>query len=249
MYDLSGRIAIVTGASKGIGAEIARSMAAAGAAVTVNFVTGKVDAERVVAQIMAAGGRAIAVRGNVALAADVEGLVTQTIAAFGPPDILVNNAATFAFQPLEDIREEDFHAHFNVNVLGALMMAKAVVAHMSDGGCIINIGSAGIQNAAANSTLYATSKAAMDMITLVLAQELGERRIRVNTIRPGATETEGNHRLGTMDNEAVVKMLIGRTAMQRFGQPSDIAPAALFLASDDAAWITGEIIDVSGGYR
>jgi len=249
MHDLSDKVAIVTGASKGIGAEIARSLARAGAAVTVNYATSQTGAERVVAEVRAAGGQAVAVQGDVSVMADAGRILEETLRTFGRIDILVNNAAYFTFDPLEDITEDDFHRHFNVNVLGSLLMTQGVVKHFTSGGCVINVSSAGILMPGPHSTLYAASKAAIDMMTTVLARELGPRGIRVNGIRPGATETEGNHRLGTMANPDVVRMLVDRTALRRFGQPSDIAPAVVFLASADAAWITGETVNVCGGYR
>jgi len=247
--NLTGKVALVTGASQGIGAEIARSLAGAGAAVTVNFSTSASAAHKVVADICAYGGRAIAVQGDVSIAADAARLVLETRRAFGRLDVLVNNAAHFTFEPLLDITEAAFHRHFNVNVLGPMLMTQQAVRQFEGGGCVINVGSAGILTPGPNSTLYAASKAALDMMTMVLAKELGPKAIRVNGIRPGATQTEGNERLGTMSDPALVRLLIEKTALRRFGQPSDIAPVVVFLASDDAAWITGEVINVSGGFR
>lgn len=247
MNQLKDKVALVTGASKGIGAEIARSMAAAGACVVVNYASSKAGADHVVGEIIANGGRAIAVRGDVSIAADVDHMVSQAIDAFGSLDILVNNAAYFTFGPLEGIEEDEFHKHFNINVLGTILTTQAAVKHFKAGGCVINIGSAGILTPLPNATLYSATKAALNMITRVLANELGPRQIRVNAICPGTTETEGNP-IGTMD-DAVRRQMVAKTALGRIGHPADIAPAVVFLASEAAGWITGEIIHVSGGFR
>jgi len=249
MWDLGGKVAIVTGASKGIGAAIAKGLAAAGACVTINFASSPDDADKVVQAIQQAGGQALAIQGDVSSAEDTARVTSGTIDAFGTVDILVNNAAVFAFHALEDIEEEDFHRQFNTNVLGTLLMTQQVLRHVRDAGCIINIGSTGILTPGPNATVYAASKAAIDMMTQSWAEELGPRGIRVNAIRPGATDTQGNRRLGTMSDPHLVKLLVGRTPAGRFGQPEDIAPAAVFLASDEAAWITGAIINVAGGFR
>ena len=248
MNSLRGKVAIVTGASKGIGAGIAKAMAEAGAAVTVNYASSREGAERVVDEIVRAGGRAIMAGGDVSIAADAERIVAETVNAFGALHTLVNNAAFFKFGPIESITEEDFHRHFNVNVLGAILMTQKALKHFAPGASVINIGSAGVLTPTPNSTLYSGTKATLDMITQVWSKELGPHQIRVNTIWPGVTDTEGNRRVGSFDDDAV-RMLTEKTALGRIGHPGDIAPAAVFLASDDAAWITGATLNVSGGFR
>lgn len=248
MNDLHGKVAIVTGASKGIGAGIARAMGTAGAAVAVNYASSKGDADRVVAEIVNGGGKAIAVQGDVSVAGDVKRIVAETIGAFGSLHILVNNAAIFSFVPLERITEEDFHRHFNVNVLGAILMTQEAAKHFGDSGCVINIGSAAVLVPTPHATLYSATKAALDMITQVWSKELGPRHIRVNSIWPGVTDTEGNRRVGSFTDDSM-RLMIEKTALQRIGYPSDIAPAAVFLASEDAGWITGATLNVSGGFR
>jgi 3-oxoacyl-[acyl-carrier protein] reductase len=248
MNDLHGKVAIVTGASKGIGAGIAKAMATAGACVTVNYATDKEGANRVVEEIARKRGRAIAVQGDVSRAPDAARIVSTTVETFGGLHVLVNNAAYFKFDPLEEITENEFHRHFNINVLGALLMTKEAVRRFGPGACVINIASAGILSPTPNGTLYSATKAALDMVTQVLAKELGPRKIRVNSIWPGATDTEGNRRIGLMEGDTP-RLIAERTALERIGLPSDIAPAAVFLASDDAAWITGAALNVSGGFR
>jgi 3-oxoacyl-[acyl-carrier protein] reductase len=249
MRDLKGKVAIVTGASKGIGAAIARSLAAAGAAVTVNYAASKKDAERVVADIAAKGGKAIAVKGDVAKAADVERLFAETKHAFGSIDVLVNNAGVYLFQPLAEVTEEEFHRQFNTNVLGTLLASREAAKHFgADGGSIINIGSTASIDAIPTASVYSGTKGAIDTITRVLAAELGPRKIRVNVIAPGGTETEGLHAAGVIGSD-FEKAVIAKTALGRLGQPDDIARVAVFLASDDSAWITGERLAASGGYR
>lgn len=248
MVDLSGKAALVTGSSKGIGAEIAFRLAEAGAAVTVNYASDREGAERVVARIEANGGRAIAVAGDVSREGDVANLVAQTVSAFGRLDILVNNAAYFSFDPIEKIRVDDYRRHFDVNVLGAILLIREASPHLTAGASIINIGSAGVLNPMPNVILYAGSKAALERITRNLAKEFGPRQIRVNMVLPGATDTEGNRRIGTLDGKEVVEALIKHTALGRFGMPEDVAPAVLFLASDEAKWITGTFLEASGGF-
>ncbi|MBO9601119.1 MAG: glucose 1-dehydrogenase [Novosphingobium sp.] len=248
MVDLAGKVAIVTGGSKGIGAEIAFRLADAGAAVAVNYASDREGAERVVERIGAAGGRAVALGADVSSESDVQGLVAQAVAAFGRLDIVVNNAAYFSFGPVEAISVDDYRRHFDVNVLGAILLTREASPHLTEGGSIINIGSAGVLNPMPNALLYAGSKAALERITRFLAKELGPRQIRVNMVLPGATDTEGNRRIGTLDNEAAVKALIEHTALRRFGHPEDVAPAVVFLASDEAAWITGTMLEASGGF-
>lgn len=248
MVDLLGKVAIVTGSSKGIGAEIAFQLAEAGAGVTVNYASDREGAERTVARIEGAGGRAIAVGADVSREEDAAKLVAETVSAFGRLDILVNNAAYFSFDPIEKITVEDYRRHFDVNVLGAILLIREASPHLQAGASIINIGSAGVLNPMPNVILYAGSKAALERITRNLAKELGPRRIRVNMVLPGATDTEGNRRIGTLDNDEAVEVLIKHTALGRFGLPEDVAPAVLFLASDEAGWITGTFLDASGGF-
>jgi len=246
--ELLGKVAVVTGSSKGIGAGIARAMAAASAAVTVNYASDRQGAEQVVKEITAQGGKAIAVQGDVSVAGDVRRIIADTVSAFGSLDVLVNNAAYFKYDPLERMTEEDFHRHFNVNVLGALLMTQEAAKHFGARGCVINIGSAGILSPRPHAVLYSATKAAMNMVTQVLAKELGPRQIRVNCIWPGFTDTAGSRRIiGTFSDE-LIRQWTEMTALQRIGLPEDIAPAAVFLASDAAGWITGSMLNVSGGF-
>lgn len=244
---LAGKVAIVTGASKGIGAGIARAFGEAGAAVAVNYVSSREGAQRVVDAIEQAGGRAIAVQGDVSQRADVERMIAETVAAFGGVDIVVNNAAYFTFAPLEDIRESEFHRHFDTNVLGTILVTQAALPHLKPGASIINLSSAGLLVPTSLVTLYTATKAAIAQISGVWAKELGPRQIRVNVISPGTTETEGN-RVSEMD-ETSRAFVIAKTALGRVGEPADIAPAAVFLASDDARWVTGTAMQVSGGFH
>ncbi|WP_374446870.1 SDR family NAD(P)-dependent oxidoreductase [Stella sp.] len=244
---LQGKVAIVTGASKGIGAGIARHMAAAGAAVVVNYAGDAAGAARVVRAIEAAGGAAHAVRADIAGGAEAEPLVEAAMARYGRVDILVNNAGLFRFDPLEAITAEEFRRQFDVNVLGLLLLTKAAVARFpEDGGSVINIGSVAAHRRAANTAIYSASKSAVDALTQVLARELGPRGIRVNAIKPGAVETEGVHAAGLIGGDYEAN-LVSQTPLGRYGQPDDIAPVTVFLASDAARWITGELISVSGG--
>jgi 3-oxoacyl-[acyl-carrier protein] reductase len=247
MSKLAGKVAVVTGASKGIGAGIARALAAAGASVVVNYASSKEGAERVVAEIEAKGGKAIAVQADVAKAADVKRLFADTKRAFDKLDILVNNAGVYGFSPLEGITEEEFHREYNTNVLGLILATQAAVAAFGDaGGSIVNIGTAGTRAPVAGGTLYLSTKGAVDVITVSLAKELGPRKIRVNQINPGGTETEGAHAAGIIGSP-FEKMMVDKTPLGRLGQPGDIGPVAVFLASDDAAWVTGELLHASGG--
>jgi 3-oxoacyl-[acyl-carrier protein] reductase len=249
MSDLKGKVAIVTGASKGIGAGIAKNLAAAGAAVAVNYASSREGAERVVADIKVSGGKAIAVKGDVAKAADVRRLFEETRSAFGRVDVLVNNAGIYHFQPLEDITEDEFHLQFNTNVLGTILAAKEAAKHFGpDGGSIINISSVASEQAVPTATVYSATKGAVDTLTRVLAAELGPRKIRVNAIAPGGVETEGTHAAGVIGSD-FEKDMVARTALGRLGQPDDIARIAVFLASDAAAWVTGERLTASGGYH
>ncbi len=249
MSDLKGKVAVVTGASKGIGAAIAKGLSAAGAAVVVNYSSSKEGADRVVADINANGGKAIAVKGDVAKAADMRRLFDETEKAFGTLDVLVNNAGVYTSSlPLEDITEDEFHREFNINVLGTILATKEAVKHFGpNGGSVINISStasAGEPTAA----IYSGTKGAVDAITRGLAAELGPRNIRVNAIAPGGVETEGTHSAGIVGSDFEKTMIAG-TPLGRFGQPDDIARIAVFLASDDSAWLTGERLTASGGYR
>jgi 3-oxoacyl-[acyl-carrier protein] reductase len=251
MSRLEGKVALVTGASKGIGAGIAKGLAAAGASVAVNYASDRGGAEAVVAAITASGGRAIAVPGDVSKSADVARLFVETKAAYGVLDVLVNNAGVYQSGPLEAMTEEEFHREFNTNVLGPLLMIREAVKHFGPrGGSVINIGSVASHLTPPNFSIYAATKSALDAITRVLAKELGPRQIRVNSINPGATATEGARTAGVIgvgsDSE---KQMIAMTPLGRIGQPSDIAPTAVFLASDESGWLTGEIICASGGWR
>jgi 3-oxoacyl-[acyl-carrier protein] reductase len=249
MSRLEGRVAIVTGASKGIGAAIALELAAAGAAVVVNYAGSRAGALEVVSRITAAGGRAIAVQADVAKLEDVQRLVAEAIKAFGPPDILVNNAGVYEFAPLEAVTPELFHRQFNTNVLGLLQVTQETARHIGPkGGSIINISSVVTRLNLPGSTVYAGTKAAVDTITRVLAKELGPRRIRVNAINPGLVETEGTRAQGIMGSD-FEKNVIATTPLGRVGQPQDVARVAAFLASEDAGWLTGETISASGGVQ
>jgi 3-oxoacyl-[acyl-carrier protein] reductase len=247
MNDLTGKVAIVTGASKGIGAAIATALAAAGAAVTVNYASSKEGAERTIAAIKKSGGKAIAVQGDVAKAEDVKRIFEETIKAFGAPNVLVNNAGFFEFEPIEAITESQYHRHFDTNVLGTILAAQeAVRTFPSSGGSIINISSIASANPVPNSSVYSATKGAVDSLSMALAKELGPKKIRVNTVAPGHTATEGTVRIGLVGSERA-QTLAAETPLGRFGQPEDIAPAVVFLASDDSAWLTGERISASGG--
>lgn len=249
MRELSGKVAIVTGASKGIGAGIAKGLAAAGAAVVVNYASSREGADRVVADIAATGGRAIAIQGDVSKAADVRRLFEETRTAFGTLDILVNNAGVFEFDPLEAVTELEFHREFNTNVLGPILTIQESLKHFGpEGGSVINISSVASVSPAVNAVVYAATKSALDSITRGLAKELGSRKIRVNSINPGGVETEGVHRIGLIGSD-VAKQMVSDTPLGRLGQPDDIAPIAVFLASANSGWLTGETLVASGGYR
>jgi 3-oxoacyl-[acyl-carrier protein] reductase len=247
VIDLSGKVAIVTGASKGIGAAIAKRLAAAGAKVVLNYSSSKKSADHTVAEITHRGGRAIAIQGDVSLAAHVKRLFEETERAFGAPNVLVNNAGTYEFAPIEEVTEEEFRRAFNVNVLGPLLGIREALKYFPQtGGSIINISSIASENLVPNSSLYAASKGALDTLTKALAKELGPRKIRVNTVAPGGTATEGTRRIGLVGSEQE-KLMVSATPLGRFGEPSDIAPVVAFLASGEAEWVTGERISVSGG--
>jgi 3-oxoacyl-[acyl-carrier protein] reductase len=249
MSELTGKVAIVTGASKGIGAEIAKSLGAAGAAVVVNYASSKEGADRVVAEITGKGGKAIAVQGDVSKAADVQRLFKETKKAFGSLDVLVNNAGVYKFEPLEAVTEEEFHRQFNTNVLGLLLATREAVKYFgTQGGSVINIGSVASRLTPPTSSVYSATKGAVDAVTAVLSKELGPRNIRVNSINPGGVETEGVHTMGIIGTD-FQKEMIAATPLGRFGQPDDIAPIAVFLASENSGWLTGETLLASGGYR
>lgn len=248
MSKLTGRVAVVTGASKGIGAGIAKSFAAHGASVVVNYASSKEGAENVVAAITKTGGKAIAVGGDVSKAAEAQAAVEAAIKAFGRLDILVNNAGVYEFSPIEGVTEENFHWHFNINVLGPLLAIQAAVKYLGEGGSIINIGSGVTRITPPNSAVYTGTKGALDAITGVLARELGPRKIRVNSLNPGMVETEGTHSGGYIGSD-LEKTLVAQTPLGRVGQPDDIADVAVFLASNDSRWLTGEVLIVGGGLR
>jgi 3-oxoacyl-[acyl-carrier protein] reductase len=246
---LAGKVAVVTGASKGIGAAIAKSLAAEGASVVVNYASSKAGADKVVGEITADGGKAVAVGANVAKKADIERLFAETKKAYGRLDILVNNAGIYEFGPLEQITEEHFHKQFDLNVLGLLLTTQeAVKAFGTGGGSIINLSSVVGVSPAPGGAVYSASKAAVDAVTKSLARELGPRKIRVNSVNPGMIETEGLHSAGFVESE-FRKQVEAQTPLGRIGQPEDVATVATFLASADSGWITGETFLVSGGFR
>ncbi|MGF7133513.1 3-oxoacyl-[acyl-carrier protein] reductase [Paraburkholderia sp. EB58] len=248
MTKLTGKVAVVTGASKGIGAAIAKALAAEGASVVVNYASSQAGADAVVAAITQAGGNAIAVRGDVSKAADAQGIIDSAIETYGRLDVLVNNSGVYEFSPLEEISEEHFHRHFNVNVLGLLLTTQAASKHLGEGASIINIGSVVSRITPPGSAVYTGTKGAVDAITGVLARELGPRKIRVNTINPGMVETEGTKDAGFVGSD-IETALVAQTPLGRIGQPQDIARVAVFLASDDAGWLTGEQLLTGGGLR
>jgi 3-oxoacyl-[acyl-carrier protein] reductase len=250
MNSLKGKVAIVTGASKGIGAAIARALAEAGAKVAVNYASDNAGAGRVVAGIAARGGEAVAIRADMSKAAEVRRLFEEATAALGAPNVLVNNAGVFEFGPIEDVTEPQFHHHFDINVLGTMLAVQQAIKYFpKEGGSIVNISSIASESPVPNSSLYAASKGAVDTLTLALAKELGPRKIRVNAVAPGYTDTEGNQRIGFVGSAAADSMVAATPLGARFGRPEEIAPAVVFLASDDAAWLTGERLNASGGVR
>jgi 3-oxoacyl-[acyl-carrier protein] reductase len=245
---LEGKVAVVTGASKGIGAEIARELAAGGAAVVVNYASSKAGADRVVAEITAKGGRAVAVKADVAKPEEVKALFAEAKKAFGQLDVLVNNAGVYEFSPLEGVTPEHFHRQFDLNVLGLLLSTQEAVRHFSPGSSIINISSVVATLALPNAAVYSATKAAVDAVTRSLAKELGPKGIRVNSVNPGMVETEGTHSQGITESD-FRRQVESQTPLGRIGRVDDIAPAVAFLASDDAKWITGEALHISGGNR
>lgn len=249
MKKLSNKVAVVTGASKGIGAAIAGHLAAEGAKVVVTYVSGKQDAEKVVAGILAEGGSAIAIQADVAHKEAVEKLFRETVTTFGKLDILVNNAGVYAFAGLDEISSEHFHTIFNINVLGLLLTTQAAIPHFVDaGGSVINISSVVSTRPLGGASVYSASKAAVDAISKALSQELGAKKIRVNSLSPGMVETEGAQTAGIIGSD-LHKRVASESSLGRIGQPDDIAKVAAFLASDDAAWVTGEALTASGGQR
>jgi 3-oxoacyl-[acyl-carrier protein] reductase len=248
---LNGKVAVVTGASKGIGAGIAKQFAADGAAVVVNYASSKTDADKVVDEITKHGGKAVAVQGDVAKKAEVEKLFAATEKAFGKIDILVNNAGVYQFAPLEEITEEEFHREFNTNVLGMMLATQEALKHFNPaGGSVINIGSLASSLTPPTAVVYNATKGAVDAITRTLAKELGPRKIRVNSINPGMVVTEGTVAGGYSHTESDFrKALESQTPLGRIGQTEDIAPAAVFFASEDSKWITGETLLIAGGLR
>jgi 3-oxoacyl-[acyl-carrier protein] reductase len=248
MSKLAGKVAIVTGASKGIGAAIAKSLGAAGASVVVNYASSKEGADKVVAAITAAGGRAVSVGGDVSKAKEAQGIVDAAIKTYGRLDILVNNSGVYEFAPLEAITEDAFHRQFNVNVLGLLLVTQAAAKHLGEGASIINISSVVSRITPPASAVYTGTKGAVDAITGVLSRELGPRKIRVNAISPGIIETEGTHTAGFIGSD-FDKGVVAQTPLGRIGQPGDIASIAVFLASDDSRWLTGDQLLAGGGLR
>jgi 3-oxoacyl-[acyl-carrier protein] reductase len=244
-----GKVAIVTGASKGIGASIAEQLGAEGASVVVNYSTSKKEAEKIVESIKQKGGKAIALQANMAEPKDIERLFSETKKAFGKLDILINNAGIYEFLPLEQVTPEHFHREFNLNVLGLLLACKSALNHFSPaGGSIVNISSISGISRVPSSSVYSATKGAVDAITRVLASELGPKKIRVNSINPGLVQTEGTKTEGLLESD-FQKEIEANTPLGRIGQTKDIAPAVLFLASDDASWITGESLYITGGWR
>jgi 3-oxoacyl-[acyl-carrier protein] reductase len=249
MNRLKGKVAVVTGASKGIGAAIAEHLAAEGAAVVVNYASSKAGADAVVKRITQKDGKAVAVQGDVSKPEDIQRLFAETKKAFGKLDILVNNAGIYEFSPLESITAEHFHKQYNLNVLGLLLTTQEAVKHIGPaGGSIINLSSVAATMAPATASVYSGTKAAVNAITASLAKELGPRKIRVNAINPGMVESEGLHAAGMAEGD-FRKQIEAQTPLGRIGQPQDIAPAAVYLASSESAWVTGETLYISGGQR
>jgi 3-oxoacyl-[acyl-carrier protein] reductase len=246
---LAGKVAVVTGASKGIGAAIAKHLAAEGASVVVNYASSKSGADKVVAEITSAGGNAVAVQGDMAKQADIDRLFAETKKVYGQIDVLVNNAGIYEFAPLEQITEEHFHKQFNLNVLGLILTTQEALKHFNPaGGSVINISSVAGVNPMPGAAVYSATKAAVDAVTKSLAKELGPKKIRVNSLNPGMIETEGVHSAGFIGSE-FQNQVVAQTPLGRIGQPQDIGKVATFLASEDSGWISGETFLVAGGYR
>jgi 3-oxoacyl-[acyl-carrier protein] reductase len=245
---LAGKVAVVTGASKGIGASIAKQLAADGASVVVNYASSKSGADKVVSDIAAQGGKAIAVQGDLSKKSDIERLFGETKRAYGHLDILVNNAGVYDFKPLDQITEEHFHKQFNLNVLGLILATQEAAKHFNSHGSVINISSVVATSPAPGGAVYSATKAAVDAVTKSLAKELGPRKIRVNSLNPGMIETEGFHAAGIAGSD-FQKQVVAQTPLGRIGRPDDVATVASFLASADSGWVTGETFHVAGGYR
>jgi 3-oxoacyl-[acyl-carrier protein] reductase len=248
IHSLRDKVAVVTGASKGIGAGIAQALAAAGASVVVNYASSKSGADKVVDQIATAGGRAVAVAGDISKAAEARGIIDAALQNFARLDIVVNNSGVFEMGPLEQITDEHFHRQFNVNVLGLLHVAQAALPHLKQGASIINVSSVVSRVTPPGSAVYTATKGAIDAITGVLARELAPKGIRVNSVNPGLVETEGTHAAGMIGTDWE-KGFTAQTPLGRTGQPADIADVVVFLASDASRWMTGEKLIVSGGLR
>ncbi|KMO37997.1 oxidoreductase [Methylobacterium tarhaniae] len=248
MSKLAGKVAVVTGASKGIGAGIAKALAREGAAVVVNYASGRAGADAVVAAIVSAGGRAVAVQGDVSKAPEAQGLVEAAVQQFGRLDVLVNNSGIYEFAAIEDLTEDHYRRQFDVNVLGLLLTTQAAARHLGEGGSIVNISSAITHVHTPTAAVYAGTKGAVNAISGVLANELAPRKIRVNVVSPGFVVTEGTHTAGVVGSDMEAG-LVAQTPLGRAGQPDDIAGVVAFLASDDARWLTGEVITASGGIR
>ncbi len=249
MKKLAGKVAIVTGASKGIGAAIAKQLAEEGASVVVNYASSREAADHVVAEIAARGGKAVAIRADLAKKADIERLFSEAHRAFGRLDVLVNNAGIYEFAPLDEVTPEHFHHMFDLNVLGLLLATQAAAKQFGpEGGSVVNVSSVVSTLGEPNASVYSATKAAVDAVTRSLAKELAPRKIRVNSINPGMIETEGLHAAGISDSE-FRKEIETQTPLGRIGQPQDVAPAAVYFASPDAAWVTGETLYVTGGLR
>jgi 3-oxoacyl-[acyl-carrier protein] reductase len=246
---LAGKVAVVTGASKGIGAEVARQLAAEGAAVVVNYASSKSGADKVVGEIKARGGKAVAVQGDVSKPEDIRRLFAETKKAFGRLDVLVNNAGIYNFAPLGDINPEHFHKQFNLNVLGLILTTQEAVKHFPpEGGSVVNVGSIVGKLGLPGATVYSATKAAVDSVTRTLSAELGPKKVRVNSVNPGMVETEGNADAADPENE-FRKVVEAHTPLGRIGRVDDIAPAVVYFASDDSKWVTGETLYLAGGYR
>ncbi|HEY1188907.1 MAG TPA: glucose 1-dehydrogenase [Gemmata sp.] len=246
---LAGKVAVVTGASKGIGAEIARHLATEGAAVVVNYASSKAGADKVVADITAAGGKAVAVQADVAKPDQVKALFARSREALGPVDVLVNNAGVYEFSPLEAVTPEHFHKQFDLNVLGLILATQEAASQFGDrGGVVVNVSSVAAAAALPTASVYSATKAAVDAVTRSLAAELGPKKVRVNSVNPGMIETEGTHTAGITESE-FRKQIEAQTPLGRIGRVDDVAPVVTFLASDDARWVTGQVLYVSGGNR